>query len=222
MTISGGNNLVSTCGHIETGPDKLLSLVNENHEISTVNAANQLKVDKTTVEAWADLLEDAEMIRYMPSFNGTVLCTTETKNSGFTKMIKKGAFSLKKKKLHNEQFLNQRLDEIRGSLKLLDSKLKQYKKYQRLCAQAKERDRMANQKVKRLEKLQNKIERMHKSLTKERDVIESHEDRLNKERLQIKQDKAHIKLQKYEMVQKRKTFDKELNKFITERLKKIE
>jgi hypothetical protein len=59
---------------IETGADKLLEIVNQDGKISLVNAVKRLGVSNDTIEKWAEVLSENDLVKMEYSLHETIIC----------------------------------------------------------------------------------------------------------------------------------------------------
>src|SRR5262245_53840829 len=107
---------------IVTGPDRLLRLVNESHELTLTDAANALKVDGPVVDEWSDMLEEAGLIMTRYTLKEKYLFCKETaapqKRRNF--LLRHAMAFAKGPQLHNEHNLKEQQKNIDKALRHLD------------------------------------------------------------------------------------------------------
>lgn len=103
--------------NIETGVDKLVSLINRKKKISINAAADELGVGMNVLQEWADFLEDESLITVDYKFNKTYLCERKltkkeiekkarvyaSKKDAFTRKVEFALKSLQKESAGFEQ-----------------------------------------------------------------------------------------------------------------------
>ncbi|MBR9702432.1 hypothetical protein GOV10_00205, partial [Candidatus Woesearchaeota archaeon] len=117
---------------IETGIDRLHSLIEENNEITLTEAAAQLRVSRSIVEHWSEALEDARMIVCSFSLNEKNLMTKKhhrKKKGAIENMKRQLRLFVSSTKCPEESKLRAREREVHKQAKLIQRKIKELEKY---------------------------------------------------------------------------------------------
>jgi len=166
--------------YLETGPDKLYTLIIENERISLSEAAKELKTSKDIVEAWADAIEESGAIHIEVLLSDKFFLSSEFSK---IKMIntKRVMESLKFSNATYENKLNERE-------KALDARSKKV---------IKDFEKASNLK-KENSKLSKEFEAKKKELKTWFETLEKKEVLVNKklEKLKIKELKLDLKIEK--------------------------
>lgn len=199
--------------HIRTGPDKLLDLVTEKEEVSLTAAAAELKVARSMVENWCEILEERGLIVINTTLTETYLTHPEVDKfkSGllhkFSRHLK--AIGVRSHKLE-ECVLRKKEMEIEAKLASINGKLAELKKFEQVKLEAKQA--MAN-----LLKKEKQFERDKSTIAKREMELEKKKISLMTQQEKLAYAESLVKVQEDAIKQKEKQFDAEENFLMREK-----
>ena len=166
--------------YLETGPDKLYTLIIENERISLSEAAKELNTSRDIVEAWADAIEESGAIHIEVLLSDKFFLSSE-----FSKIkrinTKKVIDSLKFSNATYENKLNERE-------KALDARSKKViKDFEKASSLKKENDRLSRE----LEAKKKELQAWFETLEKKEVLVTK-----KIEKLKLKEVKLDIKMEK--------------------------
>lgn len=189
--------------NIETGVDKLVSLINRKKKLSINDAANELGVSIPVIQEWADFLEDEGMITVEYKLSRTYLCERKlskgevekkakvysSKKDAFTRKVETALSSLQKESAGFDSIkveFKKLKDTIGSDIDQVREELQELKHYEDL---KKNIDKDIIQQ--RLD-YQDMLEKIHRQIAEQRKKYESFIDHIGSEKSKIEEAKVEI------------------------------
>jgi len=185
-------------GNIETGVDRLLSLVKSRKEISLSDAAKTLNVSRDVVEHWSDVMCEQGLLKIRLSLRERYLVHPDyykLSNGELSKLKEILSFKfsdLAKTTDLQGTILNEKAKEVRAEIKILESKIKELKIYENLKLDCEKRESVLKKQQLKLKSEKNKIESQFK-------LIERKEKNLEKKTKKVHEKKNQLSVMEKEM-----------------------
>lgn len=165
-----------------TGVDKLLTLVNEREEITLSEAARELNVPRHIVEQWTNVLEAKDLLSTSFTIKERYLMSVDFqkyKSSAFKSMVRYVKSIGSSRPPQSEDILKKKELEINKRMSILNDKIKECKRYERIKSEA----------ILAMKKLQ----RMKTDMTKIRNDIEMERSKLDRDKLAFEKEVSEFK-----------------------------
>ena len=117
--------MIATSQSIETGADRLIDLVRERSPITITQASEILNLEKRTVEDWARILEDAEIIIIKENLRDKVLMRSEYEENAPETLTRHVQSLFSSTLSTRERSLKKQQDYVEKQIQELDKKLEQ-------------------------------------------------------------------------------------------------
>ncbi len=171
---------------ITTGVDSLLNLVNDHTEISLTEAAQQLKIARSTVGEWSRTLEEAGLVTSRVTLLDRHLMSKDSKSLRGIRSYVGPQAALSRffgtSKNPGEIELKKKEEEIKSHLKRLDDKIKQFEGLKQLKAELAKQEHTLKQEHKRLDAEKSAIaEKLKAELAKQEHTLKQEQKRLAEE-----------------------------------------
>lgn len=151
---------------IETGIDRLATLIHNHQEISLTHAAKMLNVSRPMIEHWAETLEESGEIATRQTLGDMVLTTPHMSScSSMKQRIFEQILSMRSSiDSQDMRAIKKEQNTLRGQLKELEAKSKELKKLSKNLSEVKSREKEVKHREAACKKREQEVKKHEKKI----------------------------------------------------------
>ena len=186
------DTMISSNKSIETGADRLINLVKERSPITLTQASEILNLEKKTVEDWAKVLEDAEIIIIKDNLRDKVLMRPEYDENASETLTRHVQSLFSSTVSTRERTLKKQQEYVEKQMLELDKKLEQLKHYNNIKTITECELNKLNKRKIEIEKMQLKLDKSLNDIQKNTYELRLKEQEIQNREEQLKKDSKEL------------------------------